>query len=128
MKPPRKTPTNFYDLKYVWWTLDKCLSTEMVEYSGLVTAMACAKAGATFAIDHHASPNAVSNSLSTLASAFEKVGVNHLLCYEISDRDGELITQQGLEETDRYLDKHQGLVGLHASFTLGDKTLTLLQS
>lgn len=125
MNPPRKTPTNFYEiLKYVWWTLDKCLSTEMVEYSGLVTAMACAKAGATFAIDHHASPNAVSNSLSTLASAFEKVGVNHLLCYEISDRDGELIAQQGLEETDRYLDKHQGLVGLHASFTLGDKTLT----
>ncbi|HOK60816.1 MAG: amidohydrolase family protein [Tenuifilum sp.] len=124
MGAPKKSPENFYEiLKYIWWTLDKCLTTEMVEYSGLVTAMACAKAGATFVIDHHASPYAVKGSLETLAKAFERVGLSHLLCYEISDRDGDEIAQQGLEETDSYLKNYQGLVGLHASFTLSDKTL-----
>jgi len=124
MGAPIKSPENFYEiLKYVWWTLDKCLTPEMVEYSGLVTAIACAKAGATFVIDHHASPNAVQGSLETLAKAFEKVGLSHLLCYEISDRDGDKIAWQGLEETDNYLKEHQGLVGLHASFTLSDKTM-----
>lgn len=125
MGAPKKTPENFYEiLKYIWWTLDKCLTPEMVEYSGLVTAMACAKAGATFIIDHHASPNAVKGSLGILANAFERVGLSHLLCYEISDRDGEAIARQGLEETDSYLKTKQGLVGLHASFTLSDKTLS----
>ncbi|MEY1639947.1 amidohydrolase family protein [Tenuifilum osseticum] len=124
MGAPKKSPENFYEiLKYIWWTLDKCLTTEMVEYSGLVTAMACAKAGATFVIDHHASPYAVKGSLETLAKAFERVGLSHLLCYEISDRDGDEIAQQGLEETDSYLKNYQGLVGLHASFTLSDRTL-----
>jgi len=124
MGAPKKSPANFYEiLKYVWWTLDKCLTSEMNEYSALVTAMACAKSGATFAIDHHASPYAIKGSLSTLAKAFETVGVSHLLCYEISDRDGEKIAIEGLEETDSYLSKNQGLVGLHASFTLSDETL-----
>lgn len=125
MGAPKKTPQNFFEiLKYVWWTLDKCLTREMVEYSGLVTAIACAKAGTTFVVDHHASPYAVKGSLETLAGAFERVGLSHLLCYEISNRDGEEIARQGLEETDSYLKNHQGLVGLHASFTLSDETLT----
>lgn len=125
MGAPKKVPQNFFEiLKYVWWTLDKCLTPEMVEYSGLITAIACAKAGATFVVDHHASPYAVKGSLETLAGAFERVGLSHLLCYEISDRDGEEIARQGLEETDSYLKNHHGLVGLHASFTLSDKTLT----
>ncbi|HPD95167.1 MAG TPA: amidohydrolase family protein [Tenuifilaceae bacterium] len=125
MGAPKKNPENFYEiLEYVWWTLDKNLTPEMVEYSGLVTAMACAKAGSTFVIDHHASPYAIKDSLEILAKAFDSVGVSHLLCYEISDRDGEKIAQEGLDETDRYLSSHQGLVGLHASFTLSNDTLT----
>lgn len=124
MGAPKHQPSNFYEiLKYIWWTLDKCLTPEMVELSGLVTAIACAKAGATFAIDHHASPFAIKNSLRILAKAFETVGVAHLLCYEISDRDGYGIAMEGLSETEQYLKEHQGLVGLHASFTLSDDTL-----
>jgi cytosine/adenosine deaminase-related metal-dependent hydrolase len=75
-------------LEYVWWTLDKCLDAEMIEASALYTAMACVKNGVTFVIDHHASPNAIQGSLEIIAKAFEKVGASHLLCYEISDRDG----------------------------------------
>jgi cytosine/adenosine deaminase-related metal-dependent hydrolase len=125
MNPPRKKPGNFYEiLQYVWWTLDKCLDREMIEYSALVTAMACAKAGSAFVIDHHASPFAIAGSLETIAGAFERVGVSHLLCYEISDRDGAEISREGIEETESYLRNHQGLVGLHASFTIGNDTLS----
>lgn len=125
MGAPEKSPSNFYEiLEYIWWTLDKCLDDKMIESSAMATAIACAKAGSTFVIDHHASPFAVKNSLEIIAEAFDKVGVSHLLCYEISDRDGMKIAKEGLEETAQYLSRKQGLVGLHASFTIGNETLS----
>ena len=124
MPPPQKTPGNFREiLQYVWWTLDKALDPESIRFSALVTAIACAKNGTTFVIDHHASPFAIDGCLDVIAEAFDTVGVNHLLCYEISDRDGETIASKGIAETARYLEHRQGLVGLHASFTVGDQTL-----
>ncbi|NOU47948.1 MAG: amidohydrolase family protein [Bacteroidales bacterium] len=124
MPPPKKIPENFPEiLKYVWWNLDKCLDEETIEYSALLTAMACAKAGSTFVIDHHASPNFIKGSLEILAKAFTSVGIGHLLCYEITDRDGPDKAEQGISETADYLQNHEGLVGLHASFTVGDDTL-----
>ena len=124
MPAPRKIPTNFYEvLKYIWWTLDKSLTKEMIEYSALATAIYAAKAGNTFIIDHHASPNAIEGSLEIIASALDRAGLSHLLCYEITDRDGEDKALAAVDETDSYLSKHQGLVGLHASFTVGQKTM-----
>jgi cytosine/adenosine deaminase-related metal-dependent hydrolase len=125
MPPPRKTPGNFYEiLQYVWWRLDKLLEPEMIRASALAAALACAKNGVTFIIDHHASPSAVENSLETIAAAFDKIGVAHLLCYELSDRDGEGAKEKGLAETENYLRAgRQGHVGLHASFTVGDDLL-----
>jgi len=124
MPPPKKSPQNFREiLQYVWWTLDKTLDREIIYAGALVTAMACAKNGVTFVIDHHASPNAVDGSLELISQAFDQVCVGHLLCYEISDRDDRDIAHNGFEETAGYLSKRQGLVGLHASFTVGDETL-----
>jgi putative selenium metabolism protein SsnA len=124
MSAPQKKPENFYEiLKYIWWTLDKSLDNEMIEYSALVTAIACAKSGSTFVIDHHSSPSAVKGSLGIIAKAFDKVGISHLLCYEISDRNGTSVMQEGFDETGSYLMNHQGLVGLHASFTVNPDTL-----
>lgn len=124
MPAPAKSPDNFYEiLQYIWWNLDKALDRDIIEASALATAMAAAKAGSTFVIDHHASPNYIGSSLDILARAFEKVGVDHLLCYEISDRDGLDKANQGLEETENYLQNHQGLVGLHASFTVGNDSM-----
>ncbi len=124
MPAPAKSPENFLEiLKYIWWNLDKALDRESIKASALVTATACAKAGSTFVIDHHASPNSIVGSLDIIAEAFEEVGISHLLCYEISDRDGMEKAKAGLEETGRYLQKRQGLVGLHASFTVGNNTL-----
>lgn len=124
MGAPKKSPVNFYEvLQYIWWTLDKALDADSIKASAYATAMACAKNGVTFVIDHHASPFKIENSLSILAEAFDKVGVSHLLCYEITDRDGLDKANEGLKETELFLQKNQGLVGLHASFTVSDKTL-----
>jgi len=125
MPAPRKIPTNFMEvLQYIWWHIDKRLDLEMIEASALASAIYCAKSGVTFVIDHHASPFAIENSLSTIAKAFDRVGISHMLCYEISDRDGEGPRDAGLAETDRFLAAgHQGHVGLHASFTVGDESL-----
>jgi cytosine/adenosine deaminase-related metal-dependent hydrolase len=124
MPAPAKSPANFYEvLQYIWWNLDKALDKEMIEASALATAVASAKAGSTFVIDHHASPNFIEGSLEIMAKAFDKVGVSHLLCYEITDRDGLDKAQQGLDETEKYLQNRQALVGLHASFTVGNDTL-----
>ncbi len=104
MPAPKKIPENFNEiLTYIWWHLDKCLDRDMIEASALASAMYCAKNGVTFVIDHHASPNAVEGSLSVIADAFDKVGISHLLCYELSDRDGQEIADAGLDEHERYL-------------------------
>ncbi len=125
MPPPSKIPQNFPEiLEYIWWHVDKTLDKEMIEASALVSALYCIKNGVTFVIDHHASPFAISGSLETIAAAFDRVGVSHLLCYEISDRDGDGPREQGLEETADYLSSgRQGHVGLHASFTVGNELL-----
>lgn len=123
MPAPKIRPANFLEiLEQIWWKLDKCLDLEMITISALVTAIECAKNGVTFVIDHHSSPFAIKGSLDAIAKAFDEVGISHLLCYEISDRDGSLKTNQALGETDDYLKKRQGLIGLHASFTVGDNT------
>ncbi|MBW2434394.1 MAG: amidohydrolase family protein [Deltaproteobacteria bacterium] len=126
MPAPSKIPCNFSEiLQYIWWNLDKSLDTEMIEASALVSALYCAKNGVTFVIDHHASPFAIENSLETIANAFDRVGISHLLCYEISDRDGDGPKEKGLQETDTFLSSgRQGHVGLHASFTVGADLLT----
>ncbi len=124
MPAPAQKPGNFREiLQYIWWNLDKALDRDSIRASAMATAMACAKAGTTFIIDHHASPYAIEGSLGIIAEEFEKVGLSHLLCYEVTDRDGPERTQKGLDENERHLSAAQGLVGLHASFTVGEKTL-----
>ena len=125
MPPPAKIPQNFPEiLEYIWWHVDKTLDREMIEASALVSALYCVKNGVTFVIDHHASPFAIAGSLETIANAFDRVGISHLLCYEMSDRDGEGPREHGLQETTDYLASgRQGHVGLHASFTVGNELL-----
>lgn len=124
MPSPEKAPANFLEiLQFIWWKLDKCLSREMIEICALITAINCAKNGVTFVIDHHSSPNYIKGSLQLIADAFNKVGLSHLLCYEITDRNGPEATELALDETVAFLEKNQGLIGLHASFTLTEDTM-----
>jgi cytosine/adenosine deaminase-related metal-dependent hydrolase len=124
MPGPKRAPKDFPDmLKLVWWNLDKNLDGDMIRACAMAGGIAAAKAGSTFIIDHHSSPNAVKGSLDIIADALDEIGLGHLLCVELSDRDGKAKAEAGLVETDRYLRKRQGLVGLHASFTVGDDLL-----
>jgi cytosine/adenosine deaminase-related metal-dependent hydrolase len=124
MPQPPKSPKNFHEtLQYVWWQLDWALDEQMIRSSALVTALAAAKAGCSFIIDHHSSPAHTLGSLDIIANALDEVGLGHLLAYEITDRNGPEKAKESLEETRNYLKNRQGLVGLHASFTVGDDTL-----
>ncbi len=125
MPPPERPPEDFQQkLQYVWWKLDRALDPELVLMSALATALECARNGVTFVIDHHSSPNAVEGSLDTIAGAFAEVGIGVLPCLELSDRDGDPVREKGLAETGNRLAAGKPcLVGLHASFTVGDGLL-----
>lgn len=125
MPPPTQVPADFQQkLQYVWWKLDRALDPELVLFSALATALDCARSGVTFVIDHHSSPNAVEGSLDAIAGAFEEVGIGVLPCLELSDRDGLAASEKGLAETgDRLAAGKPCLVGLHASFTVGNHLL-----
>ncbi len=125
MPAPPKTPTNFLEvLEYVWWRVDARLDLDMVKASALAAGLQMARRGVSFCIDHHASPFHVSGSLETVAEAFEQVGIGHLMCHESSDRNGPEAVRQSLAEHESYLASGRpGLIGLHASFTVGDDLL-----
>ena len=125
MPAPPRIPTNFLEvLETIWWRVDKRLDRDMIEASALAAALHMAKHGVTFCVDHHSSPYATEGSLETIARAFEKIGLGHLLCYENSCRDGQSCMEAGLAETDAYLSSgRKGHVGLHASFTVDDDLL-----
>lgn len=115
-------------LKKVWWRLDRALQEEDVYYSALVGLIDSAKCGVGTLIDHHSSPNACTGSLDAIERAFREIGLRGALCYETSDRDS---AAHGLRENVRFLERLRpggdsmiaGNFGLHASFTLSDRTL-----
>jgi cytosine/adenosine deaminase-related metal-dependent hydrolase len=125
MPAPPRVPTNFPEiLEYVWWRVDKRLDHDMVEASALAAGLQMARRGVTFCIDHHASPLHVEGSLETIAQAFERCGIGHLMCHESSDRNGPEAAEKSLAEHDAYLASGRpGLIGLHASFTVGNDLL-----
>lgn len=118
-------------LENLWWRLDKKLTLEDSYCSALIPMIDAVKNGTTTLIDHHASPFAVTGSLDVIAKAGKEVGLRNCLCYEVSDRDGEKIAEEGLAENEAFIkrcekendDMLRALYGLHASFTVSDKTL-----
>jgi putative selenium metabolism protein SsnA len=129
---PGRAPKNFPEiLKKLWWRLDRALNAEDVYYSALVGLVDCAKNGVGTLVDHHSSPNACAGSLDQVERAFREVGLRGALCYETSDRDGPATARAAVDENIRFIErtKRQGdgmiaaSFGLHASFTLSDRTL-----
>lgn len=126
---PGEPASNFKEiLDRLWWRLDRALTAEDVYASALIPAMEAAKAGCTTIIDHHASPGCRDGSLDLIEKALREVGISGCLCYEVSDRNVE---GAGIEENERYIAKCRrekdgqfaALFGLHASMTLGRKTM-----
>ena len=127
-----KPSGNFLEvLENLWWRLDKVLTPEDNYYSALIMLVSAVRRGTTTFIDHHASPYAVTGSLQQIAKAVKETGLRASLCYELSDRDGEKIAEEGLKENYEFIKYTQknndeflkALFGLHASFTISDKTL-----
>jgi len=119
-------------LENLWWRLDKKLLAKDNYISALVSALTAIRKGTTTIIDHHASPFAIPGSLPQIAKAVKEAGLRASLCYEVSDRDGDKITQEGIEENAawiRHCQAHpdpqlKALFGMHAAFTLSDATLS----
>lgn len=132
---PGAAPADFPEiLEKLWWPLDQSLSLEDTKYSTLVCLLDAIEHGNTTLFDHHASPNAISGSLSEIADAIDESGLRAVLCYEVTDRGGKDRTLEGIQENVRMMEsvKQNNLggrlnatFGLHASLTLSDKTLKL---
>lgn len=126
-------PTTFTQiLEQLWWKLDKALDPQSVRTSALVGAMEAARCGVTTLIDHHASPNAIPESLDALhETVVNQLGLRAAFCYELSDRDGGTSRDLGVAENLRYLSRRQSgkaasQFGIHASFTVSDETLAMV--
>ena len=130
MNPPKRGPKNFQQiLRRIWWKLDRALDDESIYYSAAAGALESLKCGTTLLFDHHSSPNAIAGSLDIIREAVAAVGLRGVLCYEVTDRGGKKERDAGLEENRRFLastggdSRFRGLVGAHASFTLGKSSL-----
>ena len=128
------SPNNFLEiLDGLWWTLDRCLTAEDSYWSAMATYLDCIKNGCTTVFDHHASYGGVMGSLFAIADAAKETGVRTCLCYEVSDRDGNEKMAEAVAENADFInttrndnsDMIKSMMGLHASFTLSDKTLEL---
>lgn len=123
---PGAPPENFIDiLEGLWWKLDNTLFHEAIYYSSIIPLIECVKHGVTAVIDHHESQSCQMGSLDEIKKAVDLLGIRAVLCLGSSDRYGK--GDRGIEENERFLRKKtsnvKGMVGLHASFTVEDKTL-----
>ncbi|MCH7480353.1 MAG: putative aminohydrolase SsnA [Chloroflexi bacterium] len=128
--PPKDFPEI---LEKLWWPLDKALDEDSIQSSALIHLIDAIRNGTTTLIDHHASPNAIPGSLDFIADAVNQSGLRAVLCYEVTDRDGEEVTQAGIDENVRFIERTRkefvadgriaATFGLHASLTLSDATL-----
>ena len=127
-------PGSFLEiLDGLWWTIDRHLLLEDTRWSAMATYLDCIRNGCTTVIDHHASYGGIRGSLFTIAEAAKELGVRTNLCFEVSDRDGEGKMREAVAENSEFIrfaesdgtDMVKGMMGMHASFTLSDKSLSL---
>jgi putative selenium metabolism protein SsnA len=135
MAIPGAAPKNFPQiLENLWWKIDRALTLDDCKLSALVCLVDAIRSGTTTLLDHHASPNAIDGSLDVIADAVIEAGVRASLCYEVTDRNGAAGARAGIKENVRFIKKVnrqpstvncrvRASFGLHASFTVSDKTL-----
>ena len=125
-------PMGFVEvLEGMWWRIDRILNVPLTRLSAYATYIDCIKQGVTTLFDHHASYGEIPGSLFAISETAEELGVRTCLCYEVSDRDGEKKRDEGIRENSEFIDYSakknsdmvKGMFGLHAAFTLSDRTL-----
>ncbi len=133
--PPGPPPRNFPEiLQQLWWRIDRALTLEDCRSSALVCLVDAIRNGTTTLIDHHASPNAIDGSLDAIGEAVDQSGLRASLCYEVTDRNGPEGARAGIRENVRFIrriasrkpradSRIAASFGVHASFTVSDKTL-----
>ncbi|MFW6029094.1 MAG: putative aminohydrolase SsnA [Halanaerobiales bacterium] len=126
-----RPPQGFVDiLEKLWWRLDENLNKEDIYYSTIFALLSSIRNGVTTIFDHHASYGYIDGSLDIIADAVKKSALRANLSYEISDRNGEIKRNKAISENERFIrklknnNKLAAMIGLHASFTLSDETLT----
>lgn len=131
--PVKGDLSNFLNvLKNLWWKLDRALFQEAIEASAQIAAIEAIKNGVGTLFDHHASPKFVSGSLEIIKKVLKAHGLDAVLSYEISDRNGIENMKEGVQENLDFIrfqtSQHcKAQFGLHALFTLNDETLKYIQ-
>ncbi len=137
MAIPGEAPKAFPEiLERLWWPLDQALDETAVRLSAEVMLVDAIRNGVTTLFDHHASPNALENSLDVIAEAVQRAGVRATLAYEVTDRYGKESARASIAENVRFAEAVRAFpeygtpaqrlaatFGLHASLTLDEDTL-----
>lgn len=114
-----------------WWRLDRAMNLEDVYHGAAAAFLECVRSGVTTVFGHHASYGAVTGSLSEISRAADELGLRACLCYEVSDREGESKCRAAIQENVDFIREASrrgdgmrcGMMGMHAGFTLSDRTL-----
>lgn len=114
-----------------WWRLDRAMNLEDVYHGAAAAFLECVRSGVTTVFDHDASYGAVTGSLSEISRAADELGLRACLCYEVSDREGESKCRAAIQENVDFIREASrrgdgmrcGMMGMHAGFTLSDRTL-----
>ena len=129
---PQPAPRDLAEiLEKFWWPLERSLVYEDVRYSALLSLVDAIRNGTTTLFDHHSSPQAVDGSLDVIAEAVDASGLRAVLSYEVTDREGEGVTDASIKENLRFLGlapagtktRIAGMFGLDASIRLAGATL-----
>ena len=124
-------PTNFLEvLEGTWWAIDRKLDLDGTRASAYATILDCIRDGVTTIFDHHASFCEIPGSLFAIKDVAKELGMRACLCYEVSERDGQVKTDQGIEENARFArwakeaddPMTRAMFGGHALFTISDQT------
>lgn len=115
-------------LKNLWWKLDVVLDEEIIKASAQMAVLESIRQGVTYIFDHHSSPNASTGSLEIIANVLNEMNLRGVLCFETTDRNNNDLAAKGIKENKNFIKKNnddiKSLLGLHASFTLSDKSLS----
>lgn len=130
MPAPDPAPRNFLEiLEKLWWRLDRALDEPTLRASARYYVQDALLRGCGALVDHHESPRFIHGSLEVLADACQELGMRAVICYGATERNGgRAEAEAGLAECARFLRENdrplvRGVIGLHASFTVGDETL-----